>query len=48
MGVDYSQSIGFFSLQLALFTIIAIVYGFTGFFSVFYDSKDTKLYLALP
>lgn len=48
MGVDYSRSVGFFSLQLALFTLIAIVYGFTGFFSVFYDSKDTKLYLALP
>lgn len=48
LGVDYGRSAGFFSLQLALFTIIAIVYGFTGFFSVFYDSKDTKLYLALP
>lgn len=48
MGVDYSRSVGFFSLQLALFTIISIVYGFTAFFSIFYDSKDTKLYLALP
>ncbi|HFI0026724.1 TPA: permease [Streptococcus suis] len=48
LGIDYKQSPGFFSLQLALFTIIAIVYGFSGFFSVFYDSKDTKLYLALP
>ncbi len=48
MGVDYSRSVGFFSLQLALFTLIAIIYGFSSFFSVFYDSKDTKLYLALP
>ncbi|HFH9839207.1 TPA: permease [Streptococcus suis] len=48
LGIDYKQSPGFFSLQLALFSILATVYGFTGFFSVFYDSKDTKLYLPLP
>lgn len=48
LGVDYSESVGFFSLQLSIFAIMSIVYGFTGFFSVFYDSKDTKLYLALP
>lgn len=48
LGADYSRSSGFFSLQLALFSLIATVYGFTGFFSVFYDSKDTKLYLSLP
>ncbi|HEM2547521.1 TPA: permease [Streptococcus suis] len=48
LGIDYKQSTGFFSLQLALFAILATVYGFTGFFSVFYDSKDTKLYLPLP
>lgn len=48
LGIDYKQSSGFFSLQLALFSILATVYGFTGFFSVFYDSKDTKLYLPLP
>lgn len=48
LGIDYKRSTGFFSLQLALFAILATVYGFTGFFSVFYDSKDTKLYLPLP
>ncbi|WP_105118459.1 permease [Streptococcus suis] len=48
LGIDYKRSTGFFSLQLAQFAILATVYGFTGFFSVFYDSKDTKLYLPLP
>lgn len=48
LGIDYSKSVGFFSLQLSIFAIMSTVYGFTGFFSVFYDSKDTKLYLALP
>ncbi|MDW8682067.1 permease [Streptococcus suis] len=48
LGIDYSRSVGFFSMQLGIFTVMAILYGFTGFFSVFYDSKDTKLYLALP
>ncbi|HFH9946100.1 TPA: permease [Streptococcus suis] len=48
LGIDYKRSTGFFSLQLALFAILATVYSFTGFFSVFYDSKDTKLYLPLP
>lgn len=42
LGVDYSESVGFFSLQLSIFAIMSIVYGFTGFFSVFYDSKDTN------
>ncbi|WP_105106405.1 permease [Streptococcus suis] len=48
LGIDYKRSTGFFSLQLAQFAILATVYGFTGFFTVFYDSKDTKLYLPLP
>ncbi|HFR3426181.1 TPA: permease [Streptococcus suis] len=48
LGIDYKRSTGFFSLQLAQFAILATLYGFTGFFSVFYDSKDTKLYLPLP
>ncbi|WP_105125451.1 permease [Streptococcus suis] len=48
LGIDYKRSTGFFSLQLAQFAILATIYGFTGFFSVFYDSKDTKLYLPLP
>ena len=48
LGVDYHRSVGFFSFQLSLFTLVSFVYGFTGFFSVFYDSKDTKLYLPLP
>lgn len=48
IGIDYSKSIGYFSMQLALLTLVATIYGFTGLFSVFYDSHDTKIYLALP
>lgn len=46
--VDYSKSSGYFSFQVALFSTIAIVSGFTTLFAVFYDSNDTKLYLPLP
>lgn len=48
LGVDYSQSVGFFSMQIAVFTCLSTAYGFSGFFSVYYDSKDVKLYLPLP
>ncbi|HFI0248204.1 TPA: permease, partial [Streptococcus suis] len=30
LGIDYKRSTGFFSLQLALFAILATVYSFTG------------------
>ncbi|MFC3929015.1 hypothetical protein ACVR05_04260 [Streptococcus caprae] len=48
MRVDYSAYPLQFTVQLALFMLISLVQGFTGFFSIFYDSKDTKLYLSLP
>ncbi|BAQ24251.1 ABC transporter permease [Streptococcus troglodytae] len=46
--VDYSKSSGYFSFQVALFSTIAIISGFTTLFAVFYDSNDIKLYLPLP
>lgn len=48
LAVDYSQSSGYFSFQVALFSIITIISGFTTLFAVFYESDDTKLYLPLP
>ncbi|MGT2947902.1 hypothetical protein [Streptococcus devriesei] len=48
LAVDYSQASGYFSFQVALFSIVAIVSGFTMLFAVFYESDDTKLYLPLP
>lgn len=48
IGIDYSKSPGYFSIQLALFSLIALGTGFNSLFAVFYDSKDTKLYLSLP
>ncbi|MGQ7379559.1 hypothetical protein ACTGVN_02720 [Streptococcus suis] len=43
LGIDYKRSTGFFSLQLALFAILATVYGFTGFF--FYRLSSLSRYL---
>ena len=48
LAVDYSKSSGYFSFQTALFSIVAIISGFTTLFAVFYESDDTKLYLPLP
>lgn len=48
LGVDYRQSAGYFSVQLALFSLMALATGFNSLFAVFYDSKDTRLYLSLP
>lgn len=48
MGIDYTLMPGMFTVQLTMFMIISLVYGFTSFFSIFYDSNDTKLYLPLP
>ncbi|ABP91908.1 Predicted permease [Streptococcus suis 98HAH33] len=47
MGGDYNQFIGFFFLGIGVFNINGLVYGGTGFFSVFYDNKETKMYLAI-
>lgn len=47
-GINYSKSSAYLSLQVASFSFIAILYFFISLFSVFYDSKDTKLYLPLP
>ncbi|HFI2658543.1 TPA: hypothetical protein ACGO67_001954 [Streptococcus suis] len=43
LGIDYKRSTGFFSLQLALFAILATVYSFTGFF--FYHLSSPSRYL---
>ena len=48
VNIDYRQSQGYFSFQVGMFALIAIVSGFTTLFSVFYDSNDTKLYLPIP
>ncbi|EHJ51719.1 hypothetical protein [Streptococcus macacae] len=48
LNIDYRHSKGYFSFQIAMFILIAIVSGFTTLFAVFYDSNDTKLYLPLP
>lgn len=48
MGINYRESTGYFSVQLGLFSLIALVSGFSSLFSVFYDSQDNKLYLSLP
>lgn len=48
IGLDYTKSAGYFSVQLGLFSLISLATGFNSLFSVFYDSKDTKLYLSLP
>lgn len=48
IGIDYKNMPGMFTVQLTMFVILSLVYGFTSFFSIFYDSNDTKLYLPLP
>ncbi|MCR8967381.1 ABC transporter permease [Streptococcus zalophi] len=47
-GIDYTKQTGLFSFQVATFSLITAIYAFSTFFSVFYDSKDSQLYLALP
>lgn len=47
-SINYAHSPAYLSLQVASFSFIAILYFFISLFSVFYDSKDTKLYLPLP
>ena len=48
IGIDYRYMPGMFTVQLTMFMIVSLVYGFTSFFAIFYDSNDTKLYLPLP
>ena len=48
IGIDYHNMPGMFTVQLTMFMIVSLVYGFTSFFAIFYDSNDTKLYLPLP
>lgn len=48
IGIDYRNMPGMFTVQLTMFMIVSLVYGFTSFFAIFYDSNDTKLYLLLP
>ena len=48
IGIDYRSMPGMFTVQLTMFMIVSLVYGFTSFFAIFYDSNDTKLYLPLP
>lgn len=48
IGIDYRNMPGMFTVQLTMFMIVSLVYGFTSFFAIFYDSNDTKLYLPLP
>lgn len=45
---DYSKAPGFLSLQLAVFSLMSMVQAFSTLFTVFYNSKDNKLYLPLP
>ncbi|MGT2771349.1 hypothetical protein [Streptococcus marimammalium] len=48
IGIDYNIHTGLFSIQVAVFSLISIIQAFSTFFSVFYDSKDSDLYLPLP
>ncbi|WP_199567352.1 ABC transporter permease [Streptococcus zalophi] len=48
IGIDYSVHAGLFSIQVGVFSLISIIQAFSTFFSVFYDSKDSNLYLPLP
>ncbi|MBJ8325493.1 ABC transporter permease [Streptococcus pacificus] len=48
IGIDYRVHTGLFSIQVAVFSLISIIQGFSTLFSVFYDSKDSDLYLPLP
>lgn len=48
LGIDYKSMPGMFAVQLTMFMVVSLIYGFTSFFAIFYDSNDTKLYLPLP
>lgn len=48
MTVNYKYYPGYFSLQLMVFSLMATVSAFSTMFSVFYNSRDSKLYLPLP
>lgn len=47
-SINYSQAPAYLSLQIGVFSIMSSLYLIISLFSVFYDSKDTKLYLPLP
>lgn len=47
-GVDYRTYPGYFSFQLFIFFLMSIISAFSTMFAVFYNSKDSKLYLPLP
>ncbi|MGT2910444.1 ABC transporter permease [Streptococcus cameli] len=47
-GIDYRTYPGYFSFQLTMFFLMSITSAFSTMFAVFYNSKDSKLYLPLP
>lgn len=48
IGFDFSQAPGLFTTYLLIFIAISILNAFPAMFTVFYDSKDSQLYLPLP
>ncbi|WP_295496891.1 ABC transporter permease [uncultured Streptococcus sp.] len=48
VGVDYKANPGVLTLYLLTFSIIGLLQTFTALYSIFYDSKDSKVYLSLP
>ncbi|MGT2828629.1 ABC transporter permease [Streptococcus hillyeri] len=48
IGIDFSKTPGLFTVYLLTFMGISILNAFPAVFTVFYDSKDSQLYLPLP
>ena len=48
VGVDYKANPGVLTLYLLTFSIMGLLQTFTALYSIFYDSKDSKVYLSLP
>lgn len=47
-GIDFKQAPGLFTTYSLTFILISILNAFPAIFTVFYDSKDSQLYLPLP
>lgn len=45
---NYKTNSSMFSFQLFLFVLLSTLFGFSIYFTTFFDSKDIKLYLSLP
>lgn len=48
VGIDYKANPGVLTLYLLTFSVMGLLQTFTALYSIFYDSKDSKVYLPLP